>query len=407
MSKEPIMSCKCRRTPLEFPGDSGSILFGPDTGCVSLASETTIPTPDGWVRLEDVEPGQQVFDELGRGCTVAWVLPPRREPVCRVRFDDGASILAGLQHPWMTRTPAVRGQISQNQYCLAQWSSGFWPATTQELRTSLTHRSGNQEHAEHSIPLAQALKLPDVDYVVHPYVLGLWLGDGTSRESVITCSVDDEPHYRERMQEIGENWRILNRVGNTLRCTLAGPPKPRLRTRLGELDVLENKHIPEANFRASEGQRQELLKGLIDSDGHIYAQGTAEFVSTEQRLAEGALELIISLGMKGTIRKGDASAHLTRERDPYRVRFSPIICVASLPRKAERAAEAIRARGTNTLSKVKQRYIKSVDDSGIQRVTCLSVDSQSGMMLAGRNMIPVKTAGGWCQQNPERPPPTS
>ena len=142
------------------------------------------------------------------------------------------------------------------------------------------------------------------------------------------------------MQEIGENWRISSEVGDTLQCSLAGLPNPRLRTRLGELGVLQNKHIPEAILRASEGQRQELLKGLIDSDGHIYAQGNAEFVSTEQRLAEGALELVISLGMKGTIRKGDASTHLTRERDPYRVRFSPIICVASLPRKAERAAEA-------------------------------------------------------------------
>ena len=137
------------------------------------------------------------------------------------------------------------------------------------------------------------------------------------------------------------------------------------------------------------------MKGLVDSDGHIYARGKAEFISTEQRLAAGALELISSLRMKGTIRKGDASGHSTRKLDPYRVRFSPTTCVAFLPRKAETAVEAIRAREADTLSRVQQRYIRSVEDVGTRPVICLSVDSPSGMMLAGRLMIPVKTAGEW------------
>ena len=39
----------------------------------------------------------------------------------------------------------------------------------------------------HSIPLAHPLKLPELDLEVHPYLLDLWLGDGSSRESVIAC----------------------------------------------------------------------------------------------------------------------------------------------------------------------------------------------------------------------------
>ena len=33
---------------------------------VSLASDTVIPTPDGWTTLADIRPGERVFDERGR-----------------------------------------------------------------------------------------------------------------------------------------------------------------------------------------------------------------------------------------------------------------------------------------------------------------------------------------------------
>ena len=153
--------------------------------------------------------------------------------------------------------------------------------------------------------------------------------------------------------------------------------------------------MPPSYLRASEAQRVELLRGLMDSDGHIYATGRAEFTSTVEQLAEGALELILSLGMKGTLRRSDASAHQTRSQDAFRVQFSPTLCVTSLPRKAETAVEHIQRRAGKRLSKVRQRYIKAVQDAGPAQVTCLAVDSPSGMVVVGQQMLPVRTAHGW------------
>ena len=78
---------------------------------------------------------------------------------------------------------------------------------------------------------------------------------------------------------------------------------PRRLTRLRDLNVFNNKHAPELYLRAGMEQRQALLQGLIDSDGHIYANGRAEFTSKSIRLAEGVQELALSLGMKATIRE--------------------------------------------------------------------------------------------------------
>lgn len=234
---EPL--CRCRQAPLHGATANYDPASWPSARCcISIASNTVLPTPEGWITLESVEPGQQVFDELGRKCSAKWTHNGMQKLTYKVRFDDESSIQVSASHPWMTLTHGARAQIRQNKNLFSQWSSGIFPYTTQELRDSLTCRSGDQDCAMHSIPLAHALQMPERELAIHPYVLGLWLGDGSSDAAIITCSRDDEPHYRERMRGIGENWKISRRSGNVLHCTLAGEPVPRLRTRLGQLGVL-------------------------------------------------------------------------------------------------------------------------------------------------------------------------
>ena len=56
----------------------------------------------------------------------------------------------------------------------------------------------------HSVPVARPLRLPDADLPIDPYILGLWLGDGSSTAPNITCHRDDEHYYRERAIAAGE-----------------------------------------------------------------------------------------------------------------------------------------------------------------------------------------------------------
>ena len=65
------------------------------------------------------------------------------------------------------------------------------------------------------------------------------------------------------------------------------------------LGVLGNKHIPAAYLRASEGQRRELLAGLLDTDGTVVAAAArVQFAVTNQRLADDVYELVVSLGYR-------------------------------------------------------------------------------------------------------------
>ena len=362
-----------------------------------LADDTPIPTPDGWVNLGDISPGRQLFDERGRPCTVVGVYPEGEQPVCRVRFDDRSFLLAGAQHEWVTLSHSLRAKIHKGANSLDQWAQRLMPTSTEDIRRSLRHRFGNSYkcvESEHSIPLAKALQLPEQQLPIDPYLLGIWLGDGSSLETAITCQEEDEPHYGQRARAAGENWRIRNRKkgksGDILSCTLSGEPAPRFLTRLRELGVKGDKHIPPTYLRAGPEQRLHLMQGLMDTDGYIDIRGVAEYTSTSEKLAEGVLELAITLGQKATSREGRATLYGKDISAKWRICFTPTTKVVSLPRKMNWLSGFLRRRRKIALPRPKQRYIRTISSAKTRPSTSIAVDSPSGMFLAGRAMIPTR-----------------
>src|SRR5262249_52841914 len=73
-----------------------------------------------------------------------------------------------------------------------------------------------------------------------------------------------------------------------------------LHVSLRDAGLLRNKHIPQQYLRASRWQREELLRGLMDTDGTIgvNADRQCSLTTTNPRLAEGFSELLRTLGIK-------------------------------------------------------------------------------------------------------------
>ena len=356
---------------------------------VSLASDTEVPTPEGWTTIGDITPGQRLFDEEGRTCKVTDASGETVELAHRLVFGDGSSIVAGEDHPWMILTPSDFSPANLNICRPGPWNTGCWPMTTLQLAFFHNELAGWRRPPRHYIPIAESFDLPEWELPVDPWLLGLWLGDGNSTNGYIICCPDDELHYRERVRAIGENWRVLNPGDQVLTCSLAWGAKPRLLTRLRELNLVNNKHIPTQYLRASQEQRLWLLQGLIDSDGHVYADGRVEFTSKSMRLAEGVRELALSLGMKATVRELGERRVERRVSRHYRVRFTPALPVATLPRKVDIATAFIERRPNSATRRIARRRIYEVQDAGMHTTRCISVDSRWGIVLVGRQMLPA------------------
>lgn len=240
--------------------------------------------------------------------------------------------------------------------------------TTEEIARSLI--SGRQNN--HAVPVAASFDLPDAELPVDPYVLGVWLGDGTSCRAEIT-SVD--PEVVSAIEATGQECRPRKAPH------LYGLPGG-LQSTLRRIGLLNDKHIPSVYLRASETQRRDLMAGLLDADGYCSRTGAIEFAVTHERLAHDFRELALSLGYKPSSRSKPCRGRTEKSSVVYTVAFTTSDKVFRLPRKLARQSTDVRS--TNSF-----RYITRVTPAESVPVRCVQVDNADHLYLAGETCIPT------------------
>lgn len=328
----------------------------------ALGLDTPIPTPGGWAKMGDLRVGDLVFGADGEPTVVVAATQPMFDRPCyRMTFGDGETIVADAEHLWLTDDRARSRR--------AAGGSGL--RTTREIARTLEASSGKR----HRVELAGALELPERELPVDPYVLGAWLGDGSSAAGQI--SNPDPEVWTGVARE-----HALGPVGsNLLTRTAYG-----LQTALREAGALGRKHIPPEYLRASRRQRLALLRGLMDTDGTSSARGMCEFDNTNRALVDGVVELVSSLGLKPSVHARRAVLNGVDCGPSWRVQFTaysdfPVFTVA---RKLARQKPPPPRR---TRSQV--RCIVAVEPMESVPVRCIQVSAPDGMFLAGKAMIPT------------------
>lgn len=339
----------------------------------ALDPETMIPTPDGWKKLDDIKVGDKVFDETGK---VRYVIARKDwndRPCYKVIFGDNSEIIADENHLWVTQL-------------LHERSTGAFPKirTTQTISDTVKNSSGVSNH---SIPWARALDYPVQILPLHPYYLGLWLGDGFSNSSALSCHVQDADQTCRLLESCGYkpfvvrngkiegNGRIVRVEGDTKRDS-KGP-----QSLLRALGLIGNKHIPESYLRGSIMQRTALLAGLMDSDGTIDNWGRCEFGNTNMNLISGVKELVNSLGCGAVARLRHKANGTSHKLDCWTVKFTMTDWLPFMLERKLRKVKLVRAR--------KNHYIVDVEPVSSRRTVCIEVDSPSHLFLAGEAMVPT------------------
>ena len=340
----------------------------------ALAVFTSIPTPAGWRLMRELRVGDEVFDETGTPTTVVAATEEMwGRPCYEVVFSDGASIVADASHQWVTRT-------KKDRYAGRPASV----RTTEEIAGSL--RAGKEWN--HQVELAGPLQYPERRLPVDPYVLGVWLGDGTTTSATVTTA---DRQVLDEIEAAGypigaHNGRYGYRIGGT------GTLRERdsagrwaadgsLNSVLREMRLLGHKRVPLDYLLASVPQRLALLQGLMDSDGYVDVYGRCEFVSTLEHLADAVFHLAVSLGLRPVQRKKRAMLDGIDCGPAFQVKFTPRLPVFRLERKLSRLKTDDRAHAHRSI--VAARPIAS------HPVRCIQVAAPSGMFLAGRSCIPT------------------
>lgn len=359
----------------------------------ALSLDTEIPTPSGWRKMEDIHTGDVVFSVDGTPSRVVAESEIFNKPMYRVMFEDGAEVKASADHIWTVQTKGSRRTanariISHQTYKGVRHdlreSGGWFDITTEQLAGNefRERRDGKGKEYRYRVPMPEAVEYSEKSLPIDPYTLGVWLGDGTSVDTAITCSREDTAEMIRLLEENGHRCRLYEHSSRTNTIGIDKTSKGKrnvLRDALREIGVFGNKHIPELYMNASVEQRYELLRGMMDTDGYCSKAGQCEFAQKDERMVKQFIELLASLGIKSKARKKIIICN-GKECYAYSVLFfcSKDNPCFKLSRKKERLKDHLTER-------MKAKSIVSVERIEDEPSKCIAIDHSSHLYLCGRN----------------------
>jgi recombinational DNA repair protein RecT len=360
-------------------GNSGPWVTDYDEmGKKGLALDTPIATPTGWTTMGEIQVGDIVFDMFGEPVSVIAVSEIKNLQCYRVSFTNGDSIVCDDEHRWVARCGGPNAHRNK-----------FETTTVNEIHDAKI------EGMSVTIPVQGVLKLRSANLPIEPYLLGYWLGDGTSKSAAITCSAEDCQHVQEAVKRGGYT---LGKLGTDKRT---GAKCVRIKGGflhdLRSIGVLGRKHIPMIYMRSCAADRISILSGLMDSDGHIDKErGRAHFYNTNKALSDGVAELVASLGdvPHGGIRRVQGFGLVC---EAHFVGWKPTICPVRLTRKTS----SFQPRKINSY-----RAIANVEMVSSVPTKCIAVEGSTETYLAGKSMAVThntvfRRLSKWLELSPE------
>lgn len=333
-----------------------------------ISHTTQVLTTDGWKTHGDLRLGDEVFGPDGKPARVV-ALTAGSQASLRVEFTDGEAIDAHPDHEWTVYSRARGGWVTLDTKTLA--SRGLYVGEPGKRGS----RASYQVHA-----LAR-LEMPARDLPIHPYLLGAWLGDGSTKAPGITHHPDDlgvlamfeKCGYRATRIAVHPTTGVWSTF-------FAG----KFHADLRDAGLLGRKHVPAEYLLGSVEQRLQLLAGFIDTDGYVYQKTRRVCLSnTDRGLIDSLADVIRSLGWRATIAEFApcmSSSGIQGKKTVYQLTFSPDLAIPTqLARKAIPGWNAER----------RMRGIRSITPIEPTPSRCIQVDRPDGLYLVGRQLVPT------------------
>ncbi len=376
------------------------LLLGDAGAGKALANDTLIPVADerGYIPISDIAIGDKVYNESGEPVKVTGVFPQGMKKAYRVTLTDGSSIVCNDEHLWAART-CRQHQIGGDYQVL----------TLREMMDAGILKETNKNTKNWYIPVNGAVQRDSLQFPIHPYALGVLIGDGCLSESQtskpLTISSSDVQVVKRVAKLIGavDIWRQTKKNYSWQFIRKKAKGRAVKFVQLDELmEICDfdcvfgkksiDRRIPDIYFNGSIEQRFELLHGLMDTDGCITRNSRVRcsFSTGSRDLADDIMTLAASLGIRTTfaeINRGD-SHHRNTE---YTVHFS----LSDDDKKhlfwLERHKDSLDENRRYD-RKHNKRYddiaIASVEDLGYEtEMTCIYVDTPSHLFQATKNHI--------------------
>jgi hypothetical protein len=383
---------------IELGADKSSriiFLSGPAGSSKAQPLDSDILTVNGWKKMGSISVGDEVATQDGTFTKVTGVFPQGSKEIYKITFSDGTNTECCHEHLWLTQSYLERNATGKRNGKKYKKPREGCVRTTEEISKSLKHLG----RANHTIPIVAPIQFPDRELLIHPYILGILLGDGCLKTSVTFCSWDDE--IVERVRSLLPDSLELVVASRERHYRIKGVTHKKNPYRdyilQQRLDVnSQHKHIPDEYLFSSVRDRLELLRGLLDSDGCVAnnasnTTASVSFASTSKKLAEHVQFLVQSLGGTATLSAPRQTGYYkkTGEHQPCQpvyglyINFNPELNPFYLKRKADKYIPKTKY--------IPRRYIMDVEYIGEKECQCIRVEHDSHLYVTNDCIITHNT----------------
>lgn len=270
---------------LEFIHKRGILLFGPQ-GC-HIAGTKILMYNGNWKKVEEIKVNDLI---MGPDSTPRKVL----------------TLHSGIQK--MVKITPKKGKpfiVNEDHILALEWSGEREGKDKLNISVKEYKKLSNWQKSRWMLYKSKAIEYSEKELKIPPYILGTWLGDGSSAKTSIT-TMDEE--IRKSWENYANNFALIfirkeqqvNNKSATYNLTVGnikgyGKNKNPIKNMFNNYNLINNKHIPRDYLTSSIEQRKELLAGLIDTDGYV-KDSTVEFTLVNSNLIDNIEELAQSLG---------------------------------------------------------------------------------------------------------------
>lgn len=273
------------------------LLFeGPPGTGKALTMDSDIITKHGIVKMKDLTIDDMIAGSDGNFYSIGGIFPQGKKECVELLFSDGTSVNCSLDHLW----EVDRSNKSHKKTTIC--------ATTEEIIANISYK----DHSNYSVNYIKSpINFPKRDVTIHPYLLGVWLGDGCISGNVRLSN--PEVDIIDKISNLLSTDDIVSKINCESGYEYLIKRKQRSNDKSKLLQSLieygysnatysNYKFIPEDYLYSSIEDRIELLRGIADTDGTI-ERGTLIITTTSEVMATQIRQLVYGLGGKATISK--------------------------------------------------------------------------------------------------------
>ena len=310
--------------------------------------------PTGWKKLKYLKVGDAVLHPFKGEQIVEKLHPIQTTPFYRIIFDDGIEVECSSNHLWEVQTRKDRDRNRKRVLSVKE----MIPLLDKQM----------------SVPRAKAVQFNTQELPIPPYLLGLFIGDG-SYSTIKTSPCIYLGETKEKCKNYLTNRDHYCAWDNDKHAWVVSIKELKLQLQeLGFLGVKsKNRFIPKEYLIGDIEQRTQLLAGLLDSDGSIDPRSARyEYSTGSYNLHLAVIDLARSLGFRASVSKVRAKLNGKDYGEHYRISISDLLNGVVLPTR--------RLRVTIPQKRTHQKIVDIIP-IGRKRGRCITVSEPDGLYM--------------------------